>query len=135
MRSNEGHTELRPSVWSQEEAARATRRGLSRLMTSQTNETEILAEIPASATSRVVGLASARLHRFGKSARESLVLLEGLGAEGDVHARPFVRHRYLARRRPRMPNLRQVHLIPSELFEALRPDGYDLRAGDLVKTY
>jgi hypothetical protein len=100
-------------------------------MTSQTNETEVLAEIPASATGRVVGLASARLHRFGKSARESLVLLEGLGAEGDVHAGPFVRHRYLARRRPRMPNLRQVHLIPSELFEALRADGYELRAGDL----
>jgi MOSC domain-containing protein YiiM len=30
-----------------------------------------------------------------------------------------------------MPNLRQVHLIPSELLDALRADGYELRSGDL----
>jgi len=30
-----------------------------------------------------------------------------------------------------MPNLRQVHLIPSELFQALRADRYELRPGDL----
>ena len=30
-----------------------------------------------------------------------------------------------------MANLRQVHLIPSELLEALRVDGYVLRPGDL----
>ena len=58
-------------------------------MTGQTVEPELLAEIPASATGHVVGLASARLHRFSKSARESLVLLEGLGAERDVHAGPL----------------------------------------------
>ena len=51
--------------------------------------------------------------------------------EGDAHAGPFVRHRHLARRHPKMPNLRQVHLIPSELFQALRADGYELRPGDL----
>jgi MOSC domain-containing protein YiiM len=82
-------------------------------------------------TGRVVGLACAELHRFSKSARRSLVLIEGLGVEGDAHAGPFVRHRHLARRRPKMPNLRQVHLIPSELFQALRADGYELRPGDL----
>lgn len=98
-------------------------------MISQTDEPALLAEIPLSATGRVVGLASERLHRFSKSARESLVLLEGLGAEGDIHAGPFVRHRYLARRRPKIANLRQVHLIPSELFDALRADGYELRPG------
>jgi MOSC domain-containing protein YiiM len=100
-------------------------------MMSQIDGSRLLVKIPAPATGRVVGLASSPLHRFSKSARESFVLLEGLGAEGDVHAGTFVRHRYLARRRPKMPNLRQVHLIPSELFEALRSDGYELRAGDL----
>jgi MOSC domain-containing protein YiiM len=100
-------------------------------MASQTGDPEPLVEIPAPVTGRVVGLASARLHRFSKSARESLFLLEGLGAEGDAHAGSFVRHRYLARRQPRMPNQRQVHLIPSELFEVLRADGYELRPGDL----
>jgi MOSC domain-containing protein YiiM len=36
-------------------------------------------------------------------------------------------HRYLARRQPRMANLRQVHLIPSSLLEA----GFGVGAGDL----
>jgi MOSC domain-containing protein YiiM len=42
-----------------------------------------------------------------------------------------VRHRYLARRRPRVPNLRQVHLIPSELFRPLSEAGFEVAAGDL----
>ncbi len=41
-------------------------------------------------------------------------LVEGHGVEGDAHAGAFVRHRYLARRQPHLPNLRQIHLIPSE---------------------
>lgn len=93
---------------------------------SQTNDLTLTL---APVTGRVVGLAIAPLHRFSKSARESLALLEGLGIEGDVHAGAFVRHRYLARRQPRMPNLRQVHLIPSELLETLKDE--ELRAGDL----
>lgn len=30
-----------------------------------------------------------------------------------------------------MPNARQVHLIPAELLDALRPEGYELGPGDL----
>ena len=97
----------------------------------QTEKFRLCVGIPASVTGRVVGLACAELHRFSKSARRSLVLIDGLGVQGDAHAGPFVRHRHLARRRPKMPNLRQVHLIPSELFQALRADGYELRPGDL----
>jgi MOSC domain-containing protein YiiM len=99
-------------------------------MMSQTGPA-LLVETPALAAGRVVGLASARLHRFSKLARDSLFLLEGLGAEGDVHAGPFVRHRCLVRRHPELPNLRQLHLIPSELHEALSADGYELRPGHL----
>jgi MOSC domain-containing protein YiiM len=80
---------------------------------------------------RIAGLASDRRHQFSKAARNSLVLLEGLGVEGDAHAGQFVRHRYLARYRPAMPNMRQVHLIPAELLDALRPEGYELGPGDL----
>jgi hypothetical protein len=112
------------------EADRTTRAAWQFMM-SETDGPGLLAGTLASATGRVVGLASARLHRFSKSVRESLVLLAGLGAEGDVHAGAFVRHRYLARYRPRMPNLRQVHLIPAELLEFLRSDGYELGPGDL----
>src|ERR1700738_2252466 len=80
---------------------------------------------------RIAGLASNSKHRFSKSARDSLLFLEGLGVEGDAHAGAFVRHRYLARRRPTMPNVRQVHLIPAELLEALRAEDYDLKPCDL----
>jgi MOSC domain-containing protein YiiM len=82
-------------------------------------------------TGRVVGLASDDKHRFSKSSRDSLSLVEGVGVEGDTHAGPFVRHRYLARRNPRMPNLRQVHLIPAELLDMLRLQECDLGPGDL----
>jgi MOSC domain len=70
-------------------------------------------------------------HRFSKTTRPSITLTAGHGIEGDAHYGPFVRHRYLARRDPKMPNLRQVHLIPSELFDALRMSGFEVRAGDL----
>lgn len=61
----------------------------------------------------------------------SLVLLKGIGVEGDAHAGPFVRHRYLARRKPAMTNARQIHLIPVELLEALRAENCVLGPGDL----
>jgi hypothetical protein len=84
-----------------------------------------------SALGLVAGLASHDKHKFNKKARDSFVLLEGLGVEGDAHAGRFVRHRYLARYRPTLPNLRQVHLIPAELLDALGEEGYALRPGDL----
>lgn len=59
------------------------------------------------------------------------MLIEGHGVEGDAHAGAFIKHRYLARRQPRLANLRQVHLIPAELFEALRLEGYDIGPGEL----
>jgi hypothetical protein len=57
--------------------------------------------------------------------------INGGACEGDAHYGRFVRHRYLARRDPNALNLRQVHLIPSELFDPLRKFGFDVRAGDL----
>jgi MOSC domain len=70
-------------------------------------------------------------HRFSKISRLSITLTRGRGIEGDAHYGPLVRHRYLARRNPKAPNLRQVHLIPSELFDALQTSGFDVRPGDL----
>ncbi|WP_249149294.1 MOSC domain-containing protein [Bradyrhizobium liaoningense] len=68
---------------------------------------------------------------FSKTPPRDILLVEGHGLEADVHAGPFVRHRYLARRQPRLPNLSQVYLIPSELFDTLRKCGYDVGAGEL----
>ena len=44
---------------------------------------------------------------------------------------PFVRHRSPARKQLRLPDLRQVHLIPGELLEFLRTIGYDVLPGEL----
>lgn len=79
----------------------------------------------------VVAVSMDGKHRFSKMLRPSITLTAGRGIEGDAHYGPFVRHRYLARRNPRAPNRRQVHLIPSELFDALRPAGFRVNAGDL----
>src|SRR6202012_2686616 len=88
-------------------------------------------DLKPTAIARIAGLASDGKHRFSKSRRESLVLLDDVGVEGDAHAGPFVRHRYLARRNPAMPNARQVHLIPVELLDRLRAEDIVLGPGDL----
>ncbi|MGO4511107.1 MOSC domain-containing protein [Bradyrhizobium sp. 2TAF36] len=80
---------------------------------------------------KVVAVAADRGHHFSKPTQDRIILVEGQGVEGDAHAGPFVRHRYLARRRPRLPNLRQVHLIPAELFATLHKAGFEVGAGDL----
>ena len=79
----------------------------------------------------MVAVASYPTHRFSKTPQSHIMLVEGHGIEGDAHAGAYVRHRYLARRKPRLPNLRQVHLIPSELFASLREVGFDVGPGDL----
>lgn len=53
------------------------------------------------------------------------------GIEGDAHAGPLVKHRFLARRDSRVPNDRQVHLIESELFAELADGGFTVGAGML----
>jgi MOSC domain-containing protein YiiM len=70
-------------------------------------------------------------HRFSKQARESITFVEGHGVEGDAHADQYVKHRFLARRLAKLPNRRQVHLIPAELFAELRESGYQVGPGQL----
>jgi MOSC domain-containing protein YiiM len=70
-------------------------------------------------------------HTFGKPTREGIRLLAGLGVEGDAHLGATVKHRSRVARDPTQPNLRQVHLIPAELFDELRAAGFDVAAGEL----
>jgi MOSC domain-containing protein YiiM len=76
-------------------------------------------------------------HTFSKPQADSITLLEGLGVEGDAHCGKTVQHRSRLHIRPIPPNLRQVHLIHSELFSefesATGPDGkpYIVKPGDL----
>jgi hypothetical protein len=79
----------------------------------------------------VVAVSSDGEHRFSKPNRDSIRLLAGLGVDGDSHLGVTVQHRSRVRSNPNQPNLRQVHLIQSELFGELRPVGFDLAPGEL----
>ena len=79
----------------------------------------------------VVSVSRDDRHRFSKAPVESIVLLAGLGVEGDAHAGVTVQHRSRVAADPTAPNLRQVHLIQSELFDELRASGYEVAPGQL----
>ncbi|HEX5278699.1 MAG TPA: MOSC domain-containing protein [Micropepsaceae bacterium] len=68
-------------------------------------------------------------HRFSKENQAVIELVAGLGVRGDAHLGTLVQHRVRVRENPDRPNLRQVHLIHSELFEELTAGGYDLFPG------
>ncbi|HEX8347083.1 MAG TPA: MOSC domain-containing protein [Actinoplanes sp.] len=70
-------------------------------------------------------------YRFSKPARNEIVLVPGLGVEGDVHAGVTVKHRGRVAVDPTRPNLRQVHLIHAELHDELRQQGFDVTPGQL----
>jgi MOSC domain-containing protein YiiM len=70
-------------------------------------------------------------HRFTKPSCEAITLLEGLGVAGDAHLGVTVQHRSRVAADPTQPNLRQVHLIHSELFAEVAAVGFTLRPGDM----
>jgi MOSC domain-containing protein YiiM len=70
-------------------------------------------------------------HGFSKPNQASIRLLAGLGVEGDAHLGTTVKHRSRVAKDPTQPNLRQVHLIHSELFEELAARGFAVEAGEL----
>lgn len=80
---------------------------------------------------RVVAVCASERHDFSKSTRLQIRLVEGLGIEGDAHAGATVQHLYDMRRDPNRPNLRQVHLLQSELLDELATRGFEVRPGDL----
>ncbi len=62
---------------------------------------------------------------------DSVQLVAGRGVAGDAHFGATVQHRSRVARDPSQPNLRQVHLIHTELLEELRAKGYDVHPGQL----
>ncbi len=79
----------------------------------------------------VVGVSRDDKHRFSKAPQASIRLLACLGVEGDAHLGERVKHRSRVRANPQAPNLRQVHLLQAELFEALAARGFTLRPGEM----
>jgi MOSC domain-containing protein YiiM len=80
---------------------------------------------------RVVAVARDGQHRFSKRTVDEIRLVEALGVEGDAHLGRTVQHRSRMRRAPGQPNLRQVHLIHSELFAELAGGGFTVSLGQL----
>ena len=73
---------------------------------------------------RILAVARAPGHRFGKEPVPVIRLLAGLGVEGDAHCGPNVRHVSRRKKTPEAPNLRQVHLLHAELFAELADAGF-----------
>ncbi|XVU26942.1 MOSC domain-containing protein [Actinoplanes sp. CA-054009] len=71
------------------------------------------------------------VYSFTKPVRDEIVLVAGIGVEGDVHAGVNVRHRSRVKADPTQPNLRQVHLIHGELFDEVGEKGYAVEPGNL----
>ena len=79
----------------------------------------------------VVAVSKDGQHRFSKTPCAQILLLEGIGIQGDAHAGITVQHLHRMAKDPGQPNLRQVHLLPSEFFDEARGEGYELGPGDL----
>lgn len=79
----------------------------------------------------VVALAKSAIHSMSKTTYTNLKLLKNLGVEGDAHMGSTVKHRSRVAKDPSQPNLRQVHLIHSELHEELKAKGFDIAFGQM----
>jgi MOSC domain-containing protein YiiM len=80
---------------------------------------------------QVVAVNVSPRHTMAKPSQPSIRLLSGLGVDGDAHMGEKVKHRSRIARDPTQPNLRQVHLIQSELHDELREKGFDVNAGQM----
>jgi MOSC domain-containing protein YiiM len=80
---------------------------------------------------KVISVSRSVTHSFSKACVDEIVILDGLGVEGDAHAGKKVRHRYLVKKNPDAPNLAQVHLMAAELFDELRLTGLAIGPGEM----
>ncbi len=82
-------------------------------------------------TPRVASVSLSAGHSFSKGLLPRITLLAGLGVLGDAHCGALVKHRSRVAVDPTQANLRQVHLLQTELFAELQDQGFDVANGDL----
>jgi len=70
-------------------------------------------------------------HSFSKQPQQEVTLIEGIGVEGDAHSGETVKHRSRVRYDPTQPNLRQVHLLHSEVLTELADKDFEVSPGDI----
>jgi MOSC domain-containing protein YiiM len=81
------------------------------------------------AAARVIAVSRDTGHNFTKPNVPSIELVTRLGVMGDAHLGEAVQHRVRVKEDPTKPNLRQVHLIHSELFDEMAALGFAMRPG------
>jgi MOSC domain-containing protein YiiM len=79
----------------------------------------------------VIAVSKSETHTMQKFNQLSITLLAGLGVENDAHQGVTVKHRSRVAQDPTQPNLRQVHLIHSELHDELKAKGFDISPGQM----
>jgi MOSC domain-containing protein YiiM len=79
----------------------------------------------------VVAVNLSPTHTVSKKNQESILLVAGMGVDGDAHMGETVKHRSRVARDPDQPNFRQVHLIHAELHDQLRNAGFELSPGQM----
>jgi MOSC domain-containing protein YiiM len=82
-------------------------------------------------TPAVLAVHRSSSHSFGKFAEDTVMLLPGLGVQGDAHSGATVQHRSRVAKDAGAPNLRQVHLLHAELFDELMEAGFAVWPGEL----
>ena len=85
--------------------------------------------VQLSQSAQVTAVSRSGSHSFSKPTCASIHLIEGLGVEGDAHSGETVKHRSRVAKDPSQPNLRQVHLIHSELHDELIEKGFNVAPG------
>jgi MOSC domain-containing protein YiiM len=79
----------------------------------------------------IAAVHSKPVHAFSKVTRQGIELVEGHGVHGDAHFGVTVKHRSRVAKDPTQPNLRQVHLLPAELFAELAAEGLVVHPGQM----
>lgn len=79
----------------------------------------------------VTAVSRSATHSTTKPNEGSIVLIQGIGVEGDAHSGETVKHRSRRAQDPNQPNLRQVHLIHAELHDELTARGFNVIAGQM----
>ena len=87
--------------------------------------------IASPTTPTVLAVHRSGAHTFSKPVQDSITLIAGLGVEGDAHCGATVKHRSRVERDPNQPNLRQVHLVHTELFDELGAASLSVAPGDI----
>ncbi|KQV06924.1 MOSC domain-containing protein [Leifsonia sp. Root112D2] len=95
-------------------------------MTSSATDDSVRNGAPA-----VISVSRDDRHGFSKPVVDEIVLVAGLGVQGDAHYGATVQHRSRVARDPSQPNLRQVHLIQAEVFDEVRTKGFEVLPGQM----